>query len=99
LVHFHHGLRGKVRHTSVTVNLATGNAVVSVATPSMPTVGGGIGVSLAYNPQAMSNRGLNAEYFNDDNFNALFDELSLLQRVDPSPYFGYGFVRICNECN
>ncbi|MBT2518754.1 hypothetical protein J7E29_15015 [Streptomyces sp. ISL-90] len=47
----------------VSVNLASGNASVSFASPTVSTVGGPMGVSFSYNSQHPSNAGLKGEYF------------------------------------
>ncbi len=73
----------------VTVNLATGNAAIGAATPTMPTVGGGIGLNFTYNSQALSYNGLSAQYFNDDNLNNTIDETAVLSRIDPAPNFNW----------
>jgi RHS repeat-associated protein len=51
----------------VSVNLATGNAVVATSSPSFKTVGGDIGVSYTYNSLAPAPRGLKGDYYNGCN--------------------------------
>ncbi|MGH9890530.1 MAG: PA14 domain-containing protein, partial [bacterium] len=60
----------------VTVDLATGNGSVGVASPSFATVGGSIGLSFNYNSLGPYLRGLRGEYFEDANSNRLFDDTS-----------------------
>lgn len=50
-------------HGPAKVNLATGNLVVSTASPSFTTVGGGMGVSYTYNSQASPIRGWTGRYY------------------------------------
>ena len=45
------------------VNLTNGNLVVSTSSPSMPTVGGGLGVNYTYNSKADTNAGLTGAYY------------------------------------
>lgn len=49
----------------VSVNLANGNATVSVSSPTFTTVGGTAGLSMTYNSQQQETKGLRASYFND----------------------------------
>ncbi|MDQ3573423.1 MAG: PA14 domain-containing protein [Actinomycetota bacterium] len=72
-----------------TVNLATGNLAVQTASPSLATVGGGLGLSFSYNTQALPSRGLSAAYFADWNANRAFDEDLFVRRVDPHVYFDW----------
>ncbi|MGI8685143.1 MAG: DNRLRE domain-containing protein [Acidimicrobiales bacterium] len=45
------------------VNLANGNLNVNIASPSLGTVGGPVGLSYAYNSQAQDNAGLTGSYY------------------------------------
>lgn len=74
----------------VQVNLATGNVSTSIATPSVVTVGGSMGLSLVYNSQAPQVKGLTGRYQWDGNNNKLFDEDVRLTRVDPQINFDWG---------
>jgi len=47
----------------VTVNLATGNLVVTTGSPTVKSVGGDIGLSYAYNSQATAGYGLRGSYW------------------------------------
>ncbi|MBW3641885.1 MAG: DNRLRE domain-containing protein [Actinobacteria bacterium] len=69
-----------------TVNLATGNLTVSGATPSFPTVGGPVGLSLTYNSRAQrESEGLRGTYFNGD-----FTTNPFLVRRDSHVDFDWG---------
>jgi RHS repeat-associated protein len=75
------------------VNLATGNLVVSAGGPSYPTVGGPIGVTFTYNSQATAVNGLSGDYYQDTNRNGTWDAASeprLLHRVDPTLNVNWG---------
>jgi RHS repeat-associated protein len=75
----------------VGVNLATGNVTTSVGTPTVATVGGGIGVSFTYNSQAADGSGLLGSYYQDWNQNRAFDSGELWNtRVDPQVSFNFG---------
>lgn len=50
-------------HGPAKVNLATGNLVLSTASPSFTTVGGGMGVSYTYNSQASPITGWTGRYY------------------------------------
>jgi RHS repeat-associated protein len=78
----------------VSVNLATGNASATFASPSISTVGGNVGVSLTYNSQATSIHGLQATYFRDDTTSNPFainepGDFPVLSRVDPNIAFDW----------
>jgi RHS repeat-associated protein len=76
-----------------TVNLATGNLVVTAASQSLPTVGGSAGVGLTYNSLQASNSGLSAQYFADNGLTAGdFDstDQQMATRVDSSVNFDWG---------
>ena len=49
----------------VSVNLSTGNAVITAGGPTFKTVGGDVGVSFNYNSMATQNYGLTAQYYQD----------------------------------
>ncbi|RFA07846.1 hypothetical protein B7R54_00430 [Subtercola boreus] len=80
----------------VSVNLATGNLSMQVASPMVTTVGGPMGMSFSYNSQAPSNAGLNARYFNAQAPGAtsptydIDHATSVMSRVDPSINFSWG---------
>ena len=76
----------------VQVNLATGNVVAGVASPSIPFVGGSAGVSFTYNSQAEPRTGLTGSYYNDPNSNGLIDagEAAAVVRRDPLVQAGWG---------
>ncbi len=78
----------------VSVNLATGNAVVQTATPSFPTVGGDVGISFTYNAQQPPATGLTGVYKldvlpTDHNFDNPNHPVQL-SRVDASVQFDWG---------
>jgi len=65
------------------VNLASGNLRVGTASPSFPAVGGTAGLTYTYSSKAPpADRGLMAEYFNDTNGDAAFNEPPALVRRD-----------------
>ena len=74
----------------LSVNLATGNVVVSAGTgKAMATVGGTVGATFTYNSQDRSNLGLRATYYTDNviaNGQPDAGEIKL-SRVDPLPSF------------
>ncbi len=73
------------------VNLASGNLVVATSGPSMKAVGGGAGVSFAYNSQAAPVQGLTGRYSNDANRNGLSDDGEAFAiRTDPQLSFNWG---------
>lgn len=76
----------------ITTNLATGNVTTQISTPLMPTVGGGMNVSLTYNSQLPSDRGLTGTYWNDVNYNRRFDDdgSPALVRQDAQVSFDWG---------
>jgi RHS repeat-associated protein len=77
----------------VAVNLATGNANLQIAAPTLPTVGGGIGASFSYDSQAPTLTGLTGKYFNDSDENGEFDlpgDALVIERTDPSVAFEWG---------
>ena len=76
----------------VTVNLATGNAVVSAGSKTVNTLGGGIGVGFTYNSQQPPNAGLRGKYWWDADHSGSYtagDQLSM-ERVDPGIDFQWG---------
>ena len=74
----------------VQTNLATGNVTAGFSTPSIPVVGGSMGVSLTYNSKAAGSSGLRGSYFNDNNNNRLFDDTLMFSRDDPQVFFDWG---------
>lgn len=64
------GAQGPIASDTVgpfTVNLANGNVITGLSTPTMNTVGGEVGVNLTYNAQAIADSGLVGSYFTGDN--------------------------------
>lgn len=85
----------------VTTNLASGNATVSFASPTVQTVGGAMGMSFTYNSQEVegANRGLVGEYF-DARTNGgapssytFENKTPVLVRNDPAVSFDWGSNR------
>jgi len=77
-----------------TVNLTTGNLLVSAASPGFETVGGTVGVAYAYNSQAPALHGLTGSYFNDPNLSRDFtDKSPVLVRRDSRVAFNWGAGR------
>jgi large repetitive protein len=83
----------------VTVNLASGNANVSFASPTVSTLGGPMGLSFSYNSQQKSNSGLTATYYDlsgdgaSPNFSFSRSDLGskvTLVRTDPLISFDWG---------
>lgn len=77
----------------VTTNLVTGNASYALSLPEMTSVGGGIGVDLAYNSQASSG-GLRGEYHHDVDGDAGSTGIEssdpvVLARTDPQVSFDW----------
>jgi RHS repeat-associated protein len=69
----------------VTVNLATGNAVVSAGTPSFPTAGGSVGLTFTYNSLAPpASYGLTGSYYIDS-----FENNPFMVRKDPQVDFDW----------
>jgi RHS repeat-associated protein len=70
----------------VSVDLANGNATVSVGTHAVSAVGGSLGVGLSYNSQATVHHGLWGQYYPELDRNWTVDqgEAPALVRVDPS---------------
>lgn len=69
-----------------TVNMGSGNLVVSAGGPSYSTLGGDAGVSFTYNSQAPVPVGLAASFYDDKAANGVFDsgtDKLLSTRVDP----------------
>lgn len=58
----------------VSVNLVTGDAAYSSASPGVSTLGGGIAPSYSYHSQVQPPAGLTGEYYVDANSNAAFDD-------------------------
>jgi RHS repeat-associated protein len=79
--------------SKVTVNMVNGNASVSVGTPTMQTVGGGVGLKFTYNSLAAASQslqGLKADYFNDPNNTGSVTGSGVVlagERVDPTVSF------------
>jgi len=82
----------------VTVNLASGNAALSFASPLVQTVGGSMGMSFGYNSQQTTGtiHGLKGEYFNaldpgqtDTTTFDIGSRVPLMTRIDPSISFGW----------
>ena len=73
------------------VNLATGNLFFAGGTgKSMATVGGSVGVGLAYNSQDMSAQGLYGEYGVDTNNDGVLQAGEVqLSRIDPLVSFDW----------
>lgn len=76
----------------VKVNLASGNALVGIATPTFSTVGGTVGLGLTYNSNAPSRGGLVGSYYADDNANLKIDstEKPAVVRRDTQVAFDWG---------
>lgn len=76
----------------VSVNLASGNVTTAISGPSLGTVGGPVGVTLAYDSQRPVASGLDADYYQDWNANGAIDanEKPLVHRVDPQVSFQWG---------
>jgi RHS repeat-associated protein len=75
------------------VNLFNGNLVVRTGSPTLPTVGGGVGLSYTYNSQAPLRRGLTGSYYtNCTNPSAgNWPAQASLTRLDPQVSFNWGF--------
>ncbi len=73
----------------VSVDLTSGRASLSVAGPSFPTVGGGIGISMSYESKAPPTRGLTGYYYNDTNANLVFDDELVVSRPDSQLNFDW----------
>ncbi|MGH9119130.1 MAG: hypothetical protein ACRD0A_14990, partial [Acidimicrobiales bacterium] len=76
----------------VSVNLASGNAVVGYQSRSFATVGDPVGLAFTYNSLGPVPRGLSGGYFADPNGNGTKDtgEPRVLTRVDPQVSFDWG---------
>jgi RHS repeat-associated protein len=75
----------------VSVNLATGNASFTAASPTFSTVGGDLGVSFSYNSQEPTRRGLSATYETDANLDHIVnDNAGTSMRTDPQVSFYWG---------
>ncbi|XVV02662.1 PA14 domain-containing protein [Actinosynnema sp. CA-248983] len=76
----------------VSVNLANGNATVSVASPTFTTVGGTAGLSMTYNSQQQESKGLRASYFHDlsQNGNINAGQQPVLVRTEPQVNVDWG---------
>jgi RHS repeat-associated protein len=73
----------------VHVNLATGNVTAAHTSPSFPTVGGPVGMSYAYNSQAVTS-GLSASYYDDPSGAHVMPAVGTiptLARTDPNVAF------------
>ena len=78
----------------VSVNLSTGNAVVTAGGPSFKTVGGPVGVSFNYNSMATQNYGLIGRYYQDPrgtgSIQANSGQTVVLTRQDTTLNFNWG---------
>lgn len=76
----------------VSVNLASGAAMLGVGSPGFSTVGGGIGVGYSYDSSARPNYGLTGRYYNNCNNTTAFPATPSMVRRDPAVnfYWGYG---------
>ncbi len=76
----------------VQVNLANGNATVSVSSPTFTTVGGTAGLSMTYNSQQQESKGLRASYFQDlsQNGNINAGQQPVLVRTEPQVNVDWG---------
>ena len=79
---------------AATVNLATGNAVISTGSKSVNSLAGALGMSFTYNSQAQSTQGLKGYYYwNQANTNVgsptISDGAPVMQRVDSSVNFDW----------
>ncbi len=74
------------------VNLSNGNLTTGLSTPTFPTIGGDVGVSLAFNSQQPSKHGLTGTYTQDWNNNRQWDsnEAPATTRLDPQVDFDWG---------
>jgi YD repeat-containing protein len=82
--------------SKTTVNLVDGNAAITVETPKLESVSGGIQLRFAYNSLAAAGQGLqglSAEYFNDKNNNGVIDagtDTLVATRTDATAFFDWG---------
>ncbi|MCL4368483.1 MAG: PA14 domain-containing protein, partial [Actinobacteria bacterium] len=78
----------------VTVNLASGNAFLSIGMPSVSAVGGKMGLTLSYNSSRPLLKGLTGRYYLDSDADQVFDaeEPAFLSRLDPT----ISFIYCCN---
>lgn len=77
--------------SAISADLVSGNVSVQIPLPTMATVSGGAGVSLAYNSQVRTPLGLTGRYYHDANRNRVADAGELAnQRVDPRLQFYWG---------
>ncbi|HEX6393125.1 MAG TPA: LamG-like jellyroll fold domain-containing protein [Acidimicrobiales bacterium] len=80
----------------VSVNLSTGNAVITAGGPSFKTVGGDVGVTFNYNSMATQNYGLTGTYWQDPRGTGAFPpgtangEIQELTRQDTALNFNWG---------
>lgn len=71
--------------SSMSVNLVSGNLVTSHSSPAMGSVGGPLGVTLAYNSLQEAPMGLKATYYNDTNKNRQFDPSEQVRMTSQDP--------------
>lgn len=76
----------------VTVNLASGNALLAHASPAYPAVGGPMGLSFVYNSQAITGTtGLIGSYYDDPTGSRSFaNKTPVMVRTDPTVNFNWG---------
>ncbi|GAA2660278.1 PA14 domain-containing protein [Actinosynnema pretiosum] len=75
----------------LSVNLANGNLTTSLGTPKMNTVGGEVGLNLAYNSLLVEESGLVGSYFTGDSLEGITDgEEPVLVRTDAQVSFNWG---------
>ncbi|MEA3075860.1 MAG: hypothetical protein QOF60_768, partial [Actinomycetota bacterium] len=91
-VDFRLGQRASFPYDSLggaSVNLSNGNLVVGAAGPQFSTLGGSVGVSLAYNSQAPRLQGLYGDYYQDTNNSQTLDagDVRIIRRLDPQLNF------------
>ncbi len=82
--------------SKTTVNLVDGNAAITVETPKLESVSGGIQLRFAYNSLAAAAQGLqglSGEYYNDNNNNGVIDsgtDVLVASKTDPTVVFDFG---------
>ncbi|AXX30145.1 MSHA biogenesis protein MshQ [Actinosynnema pretiosum subsp. pretiosum] len=75
----------------LSINLANGNLSTGLSTPRMSTVGGEVGLNLAYNSLLVEESGLVGSYFTGDSRTGILDtEEPVLVRTDPQVSFNWG---------
>ncbi len=86
----HNAIAGD-QHGPFTTNLATGNVITTLETPTMDTVGGELGVKFTYNSLSVDEAGLTGAYFTGDDTTGIKDtETPALVRTDPQISFNWG---------